>query len=384
MFTTGSKLFVGGTVVSVVGAIVFGASVGGPTGALGTIGLVTVALYFAFLAGINFFTRDGNVSATEPGVETTAAAARPPAGRSMWPIVTAVSLGGLAVGSVSKPVVFKVSVIVLLASIVEWMVQSWSERASADSAYNAGLRKRLLHPLEFPILATLGAAAFVYSFSRVMLNISKDSGRWVFIVIGAIITVAGFVFAAKRGMGKATAAGIVSLGAIALVGVGVASALSGQRTIEKHPEINTAVCLGTATPEVIKEVDAKASQRVAAKSNPLANVELTKDNRLIAFPFGIGNIEYHELTVPRSLTVHVVFRNFSDTPRRLTVHMGTFKLKDGTSGAEQADCTTAVEKGGTGFLTFRLTKSQLASSTPYTLTVPGVDGADGVIKLMVP
>jgi len=33
-------------------------------------------------------------------------------------------------------------------------VQSWSERASADSAYNAGLRKRLLHPLEFPILAT--------------------------------------------------------------------------------------------------------------------------------------------------------------------------------------------------------------------------------------
>jgi hypothetical protein len=224
----------------------------------------------------------------------------------------------------------------------------------------------------------------VYSFSRVMLNISKDSGRWVFIVIGAIITVAGFVFAAKRGMGKATAAGIVSLGAIALVGVGVASALSGQRTIEKHPEINTAVCLGTATPEVIKEVDAKASQRVAAKSNPLANVELTKDNRLIAFPFGIGNIEYHELTVPRSLTVHVVFRNFSDTPRRLTVHMGTFKLKDGTSGAEQADCTTAVEKGGTGFLTFRLTKSQLASSTPYTLTVPGVDGADGVIKLMVP
>ena len=381
MFTTGSKVFVGGTVVSVAGAIVFGASVGGPTGALGTIGLITVAMYFAFLAGINFFTRDGNVSATEPGVETTAAAARPPAGRSMWPIVTAVSIGGLAVGAVSKPVVFKVSVIVLLASIVEWMVQSWSERASADSAYNAGLRKRLLHPLEFPILATLGAAAFVYSFSRVMLNISKDSGRWVFMVIGAIITVAGFVFAAKRGMGKATAAGIVSLGAIALVGVGVASAISGQRTIDKHPVINAAVCLGTASPEATKEVDAKASQRVGAKNNPLANVEITKDGRLVAFPFGIGNIEYHELSVPRSLVAHVMFRNFSDTPRRLTIHMGSFKQKDGTTGAEQVDCTTTVAKGGTGFLTFRLTKSQLASSTPYALTAPGVSGE---IKLLVP
>jgi hypothetical protein len=381
MFTTGSKLFVGGAVLSVAGAIVYGASVGGPAGALGTIGLVTVAVFFAFLAGINFFTRDGNVSATEPGVETTAAAARPPAGRSMWPIVTAVSIGGLAVGAVSKPVVFKVSVIVLLASIVEWMVQSWSERASADSAYNAGLRKRLLHPLEFPILATLGAVAFVYSFSRVMLNISKDSGRWVFIVIGAVIAVAGFVFAAKRGMGKATAAGIVSIGALALVGVGVASAVSGQRTIDKHPEVTTAVCLGTATPEVIKEVDARASQRVAAKSNPIATVELKKNGQLVAFNGGIGNIEYHEITVPRSATVHVLFRNFSDSPRRLTVHLGTFKAKDGSAGAEQADCTTAIEKDGTGFLTFRLTKSQLASSTPYVLTVPGVDGQ---IKLLVP
>jgi hypothetical protein len=214
-----------------------------------------------------------------------------------------------------------------------------------------------------------------------MLNISKDSGRWVFIVIGTIIAVAGFVFAAKRGMGKATAAGIVSVGALALVGVGVASAVSGQRTIDKHPQINTAVCLGTATPEVIKEVDAKASQRVAAKSNPIASVDLTKDGRLVAFLGGITKIEYHEITVPRSATVHVLFRNFSGTPRRLTVHLGTFKAKDGSAGAPLADCTTAVEKDGTGFLTFRLTKSQLASSTPYILTVPGVDGQ---IKLLVP
>jgi hypothetical protein len=262
------------------------------------------------------------------------------------------------------------------------MVQSWSERASADRAYNAGLRRRLLHPLEFPILATVGAAAFVYSFSRIMLNITKGSGRWVFIVIGAVITVGGFVFAAKRGMGKATGAGIVTLGALALLGVGVASAVSGQRTIEKHPEINTSVCLGTATPEVVKEVDRKASQRVAAKSSPIANVDLTGDGRLVAFNGGIGNVEYHEITVPRSATVHVLFHNRSGTARRLTVHLGTFKGKDGTFGAEQADCTTAVEKDGTAFLTFKLSKSRGASNTDYALTVPGVDGQ--VIKLLVP
>jgi hypothetical protein len=132
---------------------------------------------------------------------------------------------------------------------------------------------------------------------------------------------------------------------------------------------------------VIKEVDAKASQRVAAKSNPIASVDLTQDGRLIAFIGGINKIEYHEISVPRSATVHVLFRNSSDTSRRLTVHLGTFKAKDGSAGAEQADCTTAVEKDGTAFLTFRLTKSQLASSTPYVLTVPGVVGE---IKLLVP
>lgn len=381
MFTTGSKLFLGGTVLSTVGAIVYGASVGGPQGTLGTIGLVTVAVAFAFLAGINFLSRDGTVSAADPGAATSAAG-QPPVGRSMWPIAAAVGVAGLAVGAVSKPVVFKVSLIVLLATIMEWMVQGWSERASADRAYNEGVRKRLLHPLEFPILATVGAAVFVYSFSRVMLTINKDSGRWVFIVIGSIIAVAGFVFAGKRGMGTATAAGIVTVGALALVGVGVVSAVQGQRSIDPHPEITTAVCLGTAPPSVIEEVDRKASQRVAAKSSVIANIDLTDKNELIAFNYGQAGVVYHEITVQRSATVHLLFHNRSDTARRLTVHLGTFKAKDGTAGAENAGCTTAVAKDGTAFLTIKIAKSQAASSTPYRLTVPGVDGQE--IKVLVP
>ncbi|MFM2077058.1 MAG: hypothetical protein RJA49_948 [Actinomycetota bacterium] len=382
MFTTGSKLFLGATALSIVGAIVFGASVGGAAGILGTIGLVTVAVVFAFLAGVNFFIHDGNLSAAEPDVERNAAAAQAGVGRSMWPLAAAVGAGGLVVGVVSKPVVFKVSLIVLLAAAVEWMVQGFSERVSADQKYNEGIRKRLLHPLEFPILATVGAAVFIYSFSRIMLSISKDSGRWVFIVIGAIITAAGFAFAAKRGMGKGTAAGIITIGALALAGVGIASAVSGQRPIVEHPSASPAVCLGTASEAEIEEFDAKGSERVAGKSNPLANVYLTSDEQLYALNTGIGGVQYHEIMVPRSDTVHVLFHNQSATARRLTVHLGTFKAADGTAGSEQADCTTAIKEGGTAFLTFKISKSQLASTTPYRLTVPGVDGQE--IKLVVP
>jgi hypothetical protein len=382
MFTTGSKLLLGATVLSVVGAIAFGASNGGPAGVLGTVGLISAAVVFGFLAGINLYTRDGNVASLEPGVERTSAAAQPPVGRSLWPIVGAVGVGGLAVGAVSQPVVFKVSLIVVLATIVEWMIQGWSERASADPAYNDGVRKRLLHPLEFPIVGALVGAGVVYAFSRIMLSVSKDAGRWVFIIIGAVIVAIGFLFAAKRGLSKGTAAGIVAVGALALVGVGVASAVSGQRTIEPHPEVTSAVCLGTATEAQTEEIDNKASQDVSAKSNVISNVELTADGRLVAFNLGTADTEYHEILVPRSTTVHVLFTNKSEEPRRLTAHLGTFPAADGTAGSERADCTTALHQDGTGFLTFKIDKSQAASSTPYRLTVPGVEGQE--IKLVVP
>lgn len=382
MFTTGSKLLLGATALSVVGAIAFGATTGGPAGVLGTIGLVSLAVVFGFLAGINLYTRDGNVASLEPGVERTSAAAQPPVGRSLWPIVGAVGVGGLAVGAVSQPVVFKVSLIVVLATVVEWMIQGWSERASVDPAYNEGIRRRLLHPLEFPIVGALIGAGVVYAFSRIMLSVSKDAGRWVFIILGAIIVAIGFLFAAKRGLSKGTAAGIVAVGALALVGVGVASAVSGQRTIEEHPHISTAVCLGTATEAETEEIDDKASQDVAAKSNVISNVELTEDGRLVAFNLGTADTEYHEITVPRSTTVHVLFTNKTEEPRRLTVHLGTFPAADGTAGSEQADCTTAVNQDGLAFLTFRLDKSQAASTTPFRLTVPGVEGQE--ISLVVP
>ena len=382
MFTTGSKLFFGATALSFAGALLFGITTGGPTGLLGTIGLVSVGVVFAFLAGINFFNRDGNVSAMEPGIERTAPAAQPPVNRSMWPLVAAVGVGGIVVGSVSRPVVFKVAVVVLLAAIVEWMVQGWAERASADAAFNDSIRKRILHPLEFPILATVVVGGVLYGFSRIMLTINKDAGRWVFIGLGAIVVAAGFVIAGKRGMSKTTIAGVTTVGAVALLGVGVVSALQGQRTIEAHPVISPAVCLGSAPEAEVEEIDHNANQSVSAKSNVISNVILTADDRLVAFNVGITNVEFHEITVPRSTTVHVLFENRSSTPRRLTAHHGTFKATDGTEGSEQATCTALLEKGGRAFLTIHFDKSQLASSTPYFLSVPELEGQE--IKLLVP
>ncbi|MEQ1874854.1 MAG: hypothetical protein ABL953_14155 [Ilumatobacteraceae bacterium] len=377
MFTTGSKMFLGATTLSVVASVVFAASNGGATGLIGTIGLVTAATIFAFLASINLFTRDGNTPSMQQGIENTSSAAQPPVGSSMWPLIAAVGLGGLVVGAVSKPVVFKVAVVVLLAAIVEWMVQGWSERASADHTYNASLRSRMMNSLEFPILATIGGAAVVYAFSRVMLTATPEAGLWIFIAIGALVVTGGFLFANGQMTSKRTMAAVCAVSAVALMGVGVASALQGQRSIHPHPTIDDASQKALCLEGGEEEVDEHASQDVSLKSSVVANVSLQDDHDLVAFINGYPNVEYHEITVPRSTHLAVLFHNETDEPQRLTGRFGSFPNEP-----EAVSCTTAVEPGQTAYLGFEIPKTNAASSTPLEFIVPGVEGA--TIKIVVP
>lgn len=377
MFTTGSKLFFGATALSVVGAVVFAASNGGPSGIMGTVGLLSLAVVFGFLGGINFANRDGNVPSMEQGAEYTSAAAQPPVGRSMWPLVAAAGVAGLVIGAVSKPVVFKVAVVAVLAAAVEWMVQGWSERASSDASYNASIRKRLLHPLEFPILGAVGLVAVVYAFSRIMLTASKDVGKVVFIVLAVLILFGGFLFAAKRNnLSKSTVAGVCSVAVVALLGAGVASAVQGQRHIEAHPTTSDdpEVC---DSPALDEHIDAEASQDVSLKSNVFANVYLQADGDLVAFINGYPNVEYHELTLPRSTFAGIIFHNETGQPQRLTARLGTFG-----ENAEVIKCTTGVNPGKSAYVEVKIAKSSAASTTPLVLEVPGNEAQ--VIEIVVP
>jgi len=377
MFTTGSKLFFGATALSVIGAIVFAITTGGPTGLMGSVGLLSLACIFGFLGGINYFNRDGNVPAMQQGVQYTASAAQPPVGLSMWPLVASVGVGGLIVGAVSKPVVFKVSVVIVIIATMEWMVQGWSERASADADYNASVRKRVLHPLEFPILGALGLGAIVYAFSRIMLTVSKEATPWIFLVIGTIVAVGAFLFAGKRKVSRGTVLGVCTIGAVALLGAGVASARQGQRTIEEHATtVDSALCLEGGTEA---EIDDHGSQDVSAKSNVIANVFLESNNDLNARVAGFTDPEdnFDTITVPRSTDVRIRFHNESNTPQRLTARLGTFGEE-----SEVVMCTTAINPGKEAFLSFKIPKTNAASSTPLELQVPGVEGQ--TIAIVVP
>src|SRR3954447_15383894 len=128
MVPTGSKLLIGGAVLAIVAAVVYGTAQGG---SLGTVGLVFAAAALTLLAGINVFTRDADVSSMDTAALTESpAATRTPSG-SIWPLVAAVGGVLVAVGLVSYPPVLIFGIIALVGTTVEWMIEAWSERASA-------------------------------------------------------------------------------------------------------------------------------------------------------------------------------------------------------------------------------------------------------------
>ena len=378
MLPTGSKLLVGSAVVAAVAAVVYGVTRGG---SLGTVGLIFAACALTFLAVLVVYIRDADVSAMDTATfEETAAASTPP-GASIWPAVAA--LGGVlvVVGLVTYSPVFVFGVIALLAAAVDWMVQAYSERASGDPSYNAAVRERIAHPLEFPILAAVGVGVIVYSFSRIMLFLSKTSGPAVFGVVAALVLAVGFVIAFVPTLKSGVIASISVIAGLGLVAGGAAAALDGER--EMHHIETTAELAAHGECDTTDETgaDERASQTVAAKANLAAVVTLREDGSLVAQNLGLQGTQ-GAVSVVRANPTNVRFRNETDEDRRLVLDLGVRPEVDG-DGEEIPDtevpnqlCTQLVEEGGSQLMTFSIPTPSRYAQQPYRFVVPGVDGAE--------
>jgi hypothetical protein len=266
------------------------------------------------------------------------------------------------------------------------MVQGWSERASADPAYNAELRKRMLHPIEFPVLAAAGLAVVIYSFSRIMLWIDKSRGPVVFVIAGGLVLFGGFLFASRPSLKKGVVTGICAIAALGLVSTGAVMAIGGQRTIEAHPTTTTdngAACsLAEEATGTDKEIDEKGSQAVASKA--AIGITVTLENgKLTAHELALPG-DQNAVTVSRGNVVNVIFKNKDPEKRRLTVNEGEFTedVNGNQVKTQPKVCTTLVRgKDGSQFLSFILPKPSIASSKPYSFVVPGVPGAEIEIKV---
>jgi hypothetical protein len=243
MVGTGSRLFFAYAVLGFLGAAVYGLASGGDVVGVLTVGYKGgVGEHFGYavltLLGVSalvlgLFTvvlRDADPDATLAlqGGDALPEVA-PPASVSYWPLVGAFGLIVSALGLVVGSGLFVLGLILLAVTAIEWAVQVWADRATGDPEVNRAIRNRLMAPLEIPIGAVLVIAFVVIGISRVLLAVSPTTA-WILASIAASLIMVGavVVFIRPRHSG-ALAASFLLLGALAVIGGGIAGVVAGER-----------------------------------------------------------------------------------------------------------------------------------------------------------
>ena len=382
MFTTGTKFLLGSTVLASIAALAYGTT---QDGVMGTIGLISAAIALAFLTGVNIYTRDSNVLVTPDLVAERTPAAKVAPSFSLWPFVFALAIVMIVVGLVSYQAITIIGLIVLLASGAEWMTQAWAERASADNLHNSDVRSRMANPFEFPIAGAVAIGIVVYSFSRIMLWLSKTNTVYAFGALAFVFLVFAFTFAYRPSIKHRAVISVIAIGAIGLVAGGTAAGISGEREIEPHETAEAGALEGLCENPDETHIDEHASQSVAAVASVAARITLADDGTLsydVNGPDPSGQSE--TLNLPRSAPNNVLFINESGEARRLSFDLGTTADPEGAEDEfiPNQVCTTLVETNGEQLVTLNIQEPSFAFPDGYRIFVPGVDTAQ--LLLVVP
>jgi hypothetical protein len=351
MVTTGSKFFF--AVTAILGGIlslelvirllspgtyIFGLDT------MQSIVMVSAMLACAFLGGLLVAFRD-----SETPADSTLAAA-PHVSSSVWPVVAGIAITLMALGLVTDKRIFGVGFVVLLASGFEWMIAGWADKASADPAYNASVRSRFLHPIEFPALGALIIGAIMFGFSRIMLSLNETGAIILFAVVGTIILLVAVGLASRTSFSRQKLAGVLGVGVIAIAAFSILGISRGEHKAEEN----------------IPEVEKKASNAVANKANTLASVNATA----AGIEFRHDSAVLDQLLVPRALNTNLMFRN--DTGEKAQLIVESVKVVTDTEGKTTLDkveyTTEYIGNGKSKLLTINIPKAS-AQDKPYKIVV---------------
>ena len=290
MVTTGSKLYLGLAAIATAVLGVLGWATRWQMQA--TMGAASAVVAFFFLGCLCLYLRDDEATADE---EATAPAPAPR--HAAWSVAAAFGAVVAAIGLPIDTRLFIGGLVVVGLSIVEWVVQSWADRASADPAYNDSLRGRLMHPLEFPVAGLLGGGLIVFGFSRVMVALSKDGAIVAFGAIGLVVMGIAVLLGTRPEVSRKVLGGVLSVSALVLLAGGVVGISHGERSIEEH--------------ESACESDAVGSKTVSNKAS-VAGV-ISFDGR---------DFDVDSFVAGRNVDLTLIFKNLSDAEAKFVVHAG--------------------------------------------------------------
>ena len=376
MFSSGSKYLLGISGLSLVAAIVYAFTVN-PSD-LGVIAILGLMVAAGLLVGIGLKNNDGDAATIEEAVAAATEAPRD----SAWPAVFALGLALTAVGLATVPVVFLLGLVALVAGGAEWLITNWADRASVDRRYNNDVvRVKTIGPLEYPVAAAVVLGVVAYLFSRVMLTVSKETAPIVFIAVGTVVLVIGFLAGTRPSFRGKPLVASISVVVLALVVAGVTTGIQGERA--ELAEASAGDFYDASHRECGAEesehFDHHAGNTVNLRASVLATV-FVKDGKAYAELIGMPK-PTDTITIARSNAVNILFRNLDEKEYRMVMHLGEAKV--GTTGTVEKveTCTQLAGKNQEQLLTVTIPKPSAAFKDGYSIEVPG---AEGVIKVMVP
>ena len=374
MITPGSKYFLGLTGLGLVSAVLYCFLVN-PSD-LGAYALFGLFISAALIAGFSIFTRDGDTDTVAEAVEANTETTAP----SFWPIVFALGGALTLLGIATNEIVFVLGLAVLVGGAVEWVIDDWAEKASADSEFNSFVRHRAIGALDYPGIAAVVLGVVAFLFSRIMLTVSKDEASIIFIIVSALIFVTGILLAAKPALrGKSTAI-IAVVGVLVLAVAGITSALNGERKelVKYAKEDPYSISHRECGKEAGEHYDHEANGSVSLRSGVVATI-FVEGGKIRAQEVGLKR-DVQAITIPRSNSTTILFRNLDSEEYRLVANLGEAKVGTTDVMEKVGTCTQLTGKNEEQALTVTIPKPSNPEA-PYTLTVPG---ATGEIKVVVP
>lgn len=256
MLTTGSKWFFGIAALAFLGALVYGGATNPSEVGMSTLtGAVTLGYKggvgdqfgYAVLMGISgssLFLGSTIVAFRDASVEAEASLLQrdtvpevlAPVEGSYWPVIGAFGAASVVIGLVTTQLLVILGLIILGAVTFEWGISAWAEKATGDPAVNRSIRRRVMMPIEVPVLGALGIAVFVLAISRILLALPKEGSYLLFAIVPLLVVVAAFSLATRPKINRSVVAGLCVVGALAVLAGGVVSAATGPREIEEHEE----------------------------------------------------------------------------------------------------------------------------------------------------
>ena len=195
---------------------------------LGGILFVMVAAV-AFVLGVLLSTVRENelapaVAADAPPPGVRAVAVAPVPGGGVWSGVAGVALGLLVLGLIDNPLFTAAAAIVGLIAAAGWLA-----RASSESTG----RLISLMPVGMPVMGLLTIASVMFFLSRILLAVPKEASTIIAIAVGILILGTASTFAVRPAISSRTIMACMVVGALVMVGGGVAAAAHGERKAEK-------------------------------------------------------------------------------------------------------------------------------------------------------